>query len=70
MTKRKMHPKALRAFHANQDMKTRCYGCGRRVEPEKTIVFDEIAEAVEMFICPFCGDEMEPPGKWDKDVQS
>ena len=67
---KKLTSKALRAFHADRDSKRRCYGCGRRVEP---VPYREpidnglyIEGYQDGYICPFCGEEIEPFGKWDK----
>lgn len=67
MTKRKMTDKQRKAFHADQDMKVRCWSCGRHVEPEETVGYDDYAQTITIYECPFCGEEIEPRGKWDKD---
>jgi len=66
-----MNDKFRKAFHASLDTKVRCYNCGRRVEPELNRepidngLYVECYE--ETYICPRCGEEIEPFGKWDKE---
>lgn len=69
MTKRKMTDKQRKAFHADQDMKVRCWSCGRRVVPYETVDFDDYGQPRMIYACTACGEEIEPFGKWDKDEQ-